>query len=70
MADYYINVILDDAKLKTIEAAGLADKVVTIDGKKAVQVERSRKNWSKDLPAWLSIPPTPVFFPRRRKPSC
>jgi hypothetical protein len=47
MADYYINVILDDAKLKTIEAAGLADKVVTIDGKKAVQVEMSAKEQKK-----------------------
>ena len=47
MADYYINLILDDAKLKTIEAAGLADKVVTIDGKKAVQVEMSAKEQKK-----------------------
>ena len=47
MADYYINVILDDAKLKTIEAAGLADKVVAIDGKKAVQVEMNAKEQKK-----------------------
>jgi hypothetical protein len=47
MADYYINVILDDAKLKTIDAAGLADKVVAIDGKKAVQVEMSAKEQKK-----------------------
>jgi hypothetical protein len=47
MADYLINVFLDDAKLKKIEAAGLADKVVTLSGKKAVQVEMSAKEHKK-----------------------
>jgi Family of unknown function (DUF6955) len=47
MADYYINVFLDDAKLKTIESAGLGDKVATIDGKKAVRVEMTAKEQKK-----------------------
>lgn len=47
MADYLINVFLDDEKQKAIEAAGLADKIVEIDGKKAVQVEMSAKEQKK-----------------------
>jgi hypothetical protein len=47
MADYLINVFLDDARLKKLEAAGLADKVVTLAGKKAVQVEMSAKEQKK-----------------------
>lgn len=47
MADYLINVFLDDAKTAKIEAAGLADKIVTLDGKKAIQVEMSGKEQKK-----------------------
>ena len=47
MADYFINVFLDDEKFKKIEAAGLADKVMEIGGKKAVQVEMSAKEQKK-----------------------
>ncbi|MBI5551725.1 MAG: hypothetical protein HY911_09465 [Desulfobacterales bacterium] len=47
MADYLINVFLDDEKMKKIEAAGLADKVVNLGGKKAVQVEMSAKEQKK-----------------------
>ena len=47
MADYYINVILDDAKKATISDAGLADKIVSIDGKEAVQVEMTAKEYKK-----------------------
>ncbi len=47
MADYYINVFLDDEKLKQIEDAGLADEVQEIDGKKAVQVAVNRKEQKK-----------------------
>lgn len=47
MADYLINIFLDDDKQKTVEAAGLADKIVTVDGKKAVQVEMSGKEQKK-----------------------
>lgn len=47
MADYYINVFLDDAKKATITDAGLADKIVSIDGKEAVQVEMTAKEQKK-----------------------
>ena len=47
MADYYINIFLDDEKLKKIEDAGLADQVQGIDGKKAVQVSVNRKEQKK-----------------------
>ena len=47
MADYYINVFLDDAKLKQIGDAGLADQIQEIDGKKAVQVGVNKKEQKK-----------------------
>jgi len=47
MADYYINVFLDDEKLKKIEDAGLAEQVQEIDGKKAVQVGVNKKEQKK-----------------------
>jgi hypothetical protein len=47
MADYYINIFLDDEKLKRIEDAGLADQVQEIEGKKAVQVGVNKKEQKK-----------------------
>ena len=47
MADFNINIFLDDAKLKQIEDAGLGDQVQDIDGKKAVQVEVNKKEQKK-----------------------
>ena len=47
MADYLINIFLDDEKRKQIEAAGLSDKIVEIGGKKAVQVVMSAKEQKK-----------------------
>ena len=47
MADFYINIFMDDAKQKQIEDAGLADQVKQIDGKKAVQVAMSKKDQKK-----------------------
>lgn len=47
MADYYINVILDDAKKAKITEAGLADKIVKIGGQEAVQVEMTAKEQKK-----------------------
>ena len=53
MADYLINVFLDDAKMKTIEAAGLAGQVKDLGGKKAIQVplgEKEQKKLAKGFP--------------------
>ena len=47
MADFYINIFLDDEKLKKIEEAGLSGDVKEIDGKKAIQVEVSKKEQKK-----------------------
>ena len=47
MADCYINIFLDDEKLKKIEDAGLADQVTEIDGKKAIQVGMTAKDKKK-----------------------
>ena len=47
MADYFINIFMDDAKLKKIGAAGLSDKIVEIGGKKAIQVEVTAKEQKK-----------------------
>lgn len=47
MADYFINIVLNDDKRAKIEAAGLADKIVDIAGQKAVQVVVSEKEQKK-----------------------
>lgn len=47
MADYYINVFLDEAKKAAITSAGLAGQIKTIDGKEAIQVEMSAKEQKK-----------------------
>jgi uncharacterized protein DUF6955 len=49
MADFYINVFLDDDKHKKIEDAGLAGQVQEIDGKKAIQVGMTKKDKKKLL---------------------
>ena len=47
MADYYVNIFLDDKKLKKIDDAELADQIKEIDGKKAIQVDVNRKEQKK-----------------------
>jgi hypothetical protein len=47
MADAYINIFLNDDKIKELEAAGLADQVKSIDGKKAIQVAMTAKDQKK-----------------------
>ena len=47
MADYFINVFLDEAKKTTITDAGLADNIISIDGKDAVQVGMTKKEQKK-----------------------
>ena len=49
MADFYINVFLDDEKLKKLEALELADQVQDIEGKKAIQVAMTKKDQKKLL---------------------
>jgi hypothetical protein len=47
MADYYVNIAMDDEKLKRIESAGLADQVKEINGKKMIQVGLTEKEHKK-----------------------
>lgn len=47
MADYLINVFLDDEKMRVVEAAGLSGHVKEIQGKKAIQVPLNEKEQKK-----------------------
>ncbi len=47
MADFYINIFMNDAKQKKIEDAGLTANVKEIDGKKAIQVDVTAKEQKK-----------------------
>ncbi len=49
MADFYINVVLDDEKQKKLEGAGLGDQITEIDGKKVIQVGMTKKDQKKLL---------------------
>jgi hypothetical protein len=47
MADYYVNIYLDDEKLKRVEGAGLAGEVKELDGKKLIQVGMGKMDQKK-----------------------
>ncbi|MCD4717132.1 MAG: hypothetical protein K8R45_10370 [Desulfobacterales bacterium] len=47
MADYCINLFLDQEQQKNIEELGLGEHIQEIDGKKAVQVAMSKKDQKK-----------------------
>ncbi len=47
MADYFVNINLDDERLKKIEAAGLQKNVVDMNGKKVIQVPMTQKDQKK-----------------------
>ena len=47
MADYFINVFLDEAKKAVITEAGLTDSITSIDGKEAIQVGMTQKGTEK-----------------------
>jgi len=47
MADYMINVFLNDEKKAALDAAGVADQIVDIAGKQAVQVPMTTKEKKK-----------------------
>ena len=47
MADYCINIFLDEEQQKKIEDTGLGDHIQEIEGKKAVQVAMSKKDQKK-----------------------
>ncbi|MFH1623767.1 MAG: hypothetical protein ABID54_01245 [Pseudomonadota bacterium] len=47
MADYYINIFLDEGKSKRIENAGLTNQIKEIGGKKAIQIGVTQKEHKK-----------------------
>lgn len=47
MADYYINIFMNDEKQKKLSDAGLASEIKDVDGKKAIQVKVSDKEYKK-----------------------
>jgi hypothetical protein len=47
MADCFVNVFLDDEKLKKIEEIGLGGEIKEIEGKKALQVVMTQKDKKK-----------------------
>ncbi len=47
MADFYVNIYLDDEKLGKVESVGLASQVKEINGKKAIQVGMSKMDQKK-----------------------
>ncbi|MBW1780069.1 MAG: hypothetical protein JRL30_04965 [Deltaproteobacteria bacterium] len=47
MADYCINLFLDQEQQKRIEELGMGEHIQEIDGKKAVQVAMSKKDQKK-----------------------
>jgi hypothetical protein len=57
MADYYINIFLDEEKLKKIEEAGLAGEIREIDGRRAVQVGVTAKEHKKLLKGFPDLTP-------------
>jgi hypothetical protein len=55
MADYYINIFLDNENFKKIESAGLADQVKEISGKKMIQVGLTQKEHKKICKSFPNI---------------
>ncbi|RPJ17937.1 MAG: hypothetical protein EHM30_02100 [Desulfobacteraceae bacterium] len=55
MADYNINIFLDDERLKKIEEVQLGDKVKVIDGKKAIQVPFTDKEHKKLIKGFADL---------------
>jgi hypothetical protein len=55
MADFYINIFLDDDKLKKLEEAGLSGGIKEIDGKKAIQIDVTKKEQKKLLKAFPDL---------------
>ena len=47
MADYYVNIFLDDEKMEKLESVGLAGNVKELDGKKAIQMGMGKMDQKK-----------------------
>jgi len=47
MADYFINIFLDDEKIQKLTSVGLAGNIKEVDGKKAILIKMSDKEQKK-----------------------
>jgi hypothetical protein len=47
MADFYVNVMVDDERLKRLAEAGLSNQIQDLGGKKAIQVPMTVKEHKK-----------------------
>lgn len=55
MADFYVNIFVDDEKRGKLEEVGLADQIKEIEGKSAVQVEVTKKEQKKLVKAFAGL---------------
>jgi hypothetical protein len=55
MADFHINIFMNDEKQKKLDAAGLAGHIKDVDGKKAIQVDVSAKEQKKLIKGFPDI---------------
>jgi hypothetical protein len=55
MADYNINIFLDDERIKKLEEVQLGDKIKVIDGKKAIQVPFTDKEHKKLIKGFTDL---------------
>ena len=55
MADFYINIFLDQESQQKIDSVGLGDQIQEIDGKKAVQVGMTKKDQKKLLKGFKDL---------------
>ena len=55
MADYYINVLLNDESKKLIEEAGLGSQVKAVGGKTCVQIGMDKKDQKKLLKSFPDL---------------
>lgn len=56
MADYLINVFLDDEKKKMVEGAGLGGQIAEVEGKKAIQIPVTGKEQKKLAKGFPDMP--------------
>jgi len=56
MAEYLINIFLDDEKIKKLSDVGLSGDIKEVDGKKAIQVKVSEKEQKKMAKGFPDMP--------------
>lgn len=68
MADYYLNIFLDEEKIKKLGDAGLAGEIQEIDGRKAIRVgvtAKEQKKLAKGFPDLAYDAPNGFVLPEQ-----